>query len=79
MNKNRDGERLLTTREVADILGTSPAAVWKAFQRGDLPGFRLYGRKGGPIRFRLSELESLLETWRWPTPRARSKAPDAPD
>jgi excisionase family DNA binding protein len=57
-------DRLLTAAEVADYLGLSPATILDRWERGDLPGFRLFGRKGGPVRFRLSELEALLEEWR---------------
>ena len=56
---------LLTAVQTAEILGVSPATVLDRFERGDLPGFRLFGRKGGPVRFRLSEIEELLETWRF--------------
>jgi len=58
-------ERLLTARELAEILGLSPATVLDRFERGELPGFRLFGRKGGPVRFRLSEIEAALEGWRF--------------
>lgn len=54
-------ERLLTARELADLLGLSAATVLDWFERGDLPGFRLLGRKGGPVRFRESEVLSTLE------------------
>ena len=57
-------ERLLTARELGEILSLSTATVLDRFERGDLPGFRLFGRKGGPVRFRLSELEVALDTWR---------------
>jgi integrase len=40
-------EPLLTAAEVAELLGLSPATVLDRFQAGDLPGFRLFGRKGG--------------------------------
>lgn len=56
-------ERLLTAGELGEILGLSPSTVLDRFQRGDLPGFRLFGRKGGPVRFRLSEIEMALESW----------------
>jgi predicted DNA-binding transcriptional regulator AlpA len=57
------GERLLKARDVADLLGLEVATVVDRFQRGDLPGFRLYGnRPGSPLRFRLSEIEAWLET-----------------
>jgi excisionase family DNA binding protein len=58
-------ERLLTARELADVLGLSSATVLDRFEAGDLPGFRLFGRKGGPVRFRESEILSALETWRF--------------
>jgi excisionase family DNA binding protein len=57
-------ERLLTARELAELLGLSTATVLDWFERGDLPGFRLLGRKGGPVRFRESEVIAELERWR---------------
>jgi excisionase family DNA binding protein len=57
-------DRLLTAGEVADYLGLSTATVLDRWEAGDLPGFRLFGRKGGPVRFRLSEVEAVLEEWR---------------
>jgi len=58
-------ERLLNARELADLLGLSPATVLDRFERGDLPGFRLFGKKGGPVRFRESEVLAALEAWRF--------------
>ena len=55
---------LLTAVEVSELLGLSSGTVLDRFERGDLPGFRLFGRKGGPVRFRLSEIEEMLEAWR---------------
>jgi hypothetical protein len=57
-------DRLLTARELGEHLGLSPTTVLDRFERGDLPGFRLFGRKGGPVRFRLSEVEAVLDGWR---------------
>jgi excisionase family DNA binding protein len=57
-------ERLLTARELAELLGLSPGTVLDRFEAGDLPGFRLYGRKGAPVRFRWSEILAALEEWR---------------
>lgn len=57
-------ERLLTARELADIMGLSTGTVLDMWERGELPGFRLGGRKGCPVRFRWSEVEAVLETWR---------------
>jgi excisionase family DNA binding protein len=56
-------ERLLTAAEVAELLGVTPGTVLDRWERGDLPGFRLWGRKGGPVRFRLDEIEALLASW----------------
>lgn len=57
-------ERLLTAHDLAQLLGLSAATVLDRWERGDLPGYRLFGRKGGPVRFRLSEIEATLEGWR---------------
>jgi excisionase family DNA binding protein len=58
-------ERLLTARELAELLGLSPSTVLDRFEAGDLPGFRLYGGKvGAPVRFRWSEVEAMLEAGR---------------
>ena len=46
------------------MLGVSMATVLRRFKRGQLPGFRLFGEERGPLRFRVSEVEALLETWR---------------
>jgi excisionase family DNA binding protein len=54
-------ERLLTAREVAELLGLSTATVLDWFEAGRLPGFRLGGRKGGPVRFRREEVEAVLD------------------
>jgi predicted DNA-binding transcriptional regulator AlpA len=69
-------ERLLTARELADLLGLSPATVLDRFEAGDLPGFRLYGgRVGAPVRFRWSEVEAMLEEGRCGPEVARRPEP----
>jgi predicted DNA-binding transcriptional regulator AlpA len=58
-------ERLLTARELAELLGLAPGTVLDRFEAGDLPGFRLYGgRVSAPVRFRWSEIEAMLEQGR---------------
>ena len=63
-------ERLLTAREVGELLGLSTATVLDRFEANELPGYRLFakvdtrGRPTGPVRFRLSEVEAVLEAWR---------------
>lgn len=49
--------RLLTTREVADLLGLSPATVLRRWRAGELPGYRL---GSNVLRFRDSEVEAWL-------------------
>jgi predicted DNA-binding transcriptional regulator AlpA len=71
-------ERLLTAAELAELLGLSPATVLDRFQAGDLPGFRLFGRKGGPVRFRLGEIEAALEGWRVNGPGAGGEVSPTP-
>jgi hypothetical protein len=71
-------ERLLTARELAEHLGLSTATVLDRFERGDLTGFRLFGRKGGPVRFRLAEIEATLEGWRVNGPGAGGEVSPAP-
>lgn len=42
------------------MLGLEVGTLLDHFQKGDVPGYRLYGKKGGPVRFRLSEVERWL-------------------
>ena len=53
-------ERLLTARELAELLGLSAATVLDWFEAGRLPGFKL----GRVVRFRESEVEAWLEAHR---------------
>jgi excisionase family DNA binding protein len=49
--------RLLTARDVADLLGVSPETVLRWTRRGDLPAIKL---PGGAIRYREHELDAWL-------------------
>ena len=53
-------ERLLTAREVSELLGFSAATIVDWFEAGKLPGFRI----GGRLRFRPSEVEAWIEDQR---------------
>lgn len=71
MDADENGdEGLITAREVAQMLGVSASTVLDHWEAGDLPGFRLFpkqntrGRATGPVRFRRSEIETLIEEWR---------------
>jgi excisionase family DNA binding protein len=57
-------EPLRTAREIGELLGLSTATILDWFERGELPGFRLGGRVGAPVRFRWSEVEAWLEQGR---------------
>lgn len=54
------GDRLLTAQQLGAYLGLAAGTVLDRFERGDLPGYRLFGRKGGPVRFRASDVERFL-------------------
>jgi excisionase family DNA binding protein len=58
-------ERLLTARELGELLGLSSATILDRFERGELPGFRIGGKVGSPVRFRWSEVETWLEHGRF--------------
>lgn len=51
-------ERLLTARELAELLGFKPGTVLDMWERRELPGFKL---PNGAVRFRWSEVDSWLE------------------
>ena len=51
-------DRLLTTRQVADLLGLSPETILRRYRQSELPGFRL---ASNCLRFRESEVEAWLE------------------
>lgn len=53
--------RLLTTRQVADRLGLSPATVLRRWRTGELPGYRL---ASNVLRFDEGELEAWLRSRR---------------
>jgi excisionase family DNA binding protein len=57
-------EALLRARDVAELLDVTADTVLDWFEAGGLPGFRLTGRVGSPVRFRKSEVLAALESWR---------------
>ncbi len=54
-------ERLLTTRQLAEMLGLSPSAVLRRWRAGEIPGYRI---ASNVLRFRASEIEAWLESRR---------------
>jgi predicted DNA-binding transcriptional regulator AlpA len=71
-------ERLVTAAELGQLLSLSSATILDRWEAGDLPGFRLFGRKGGPVRFRLSEIEAALAGWRVNGPSAEEEVAPVP-
>jgi excisionase family DNA binding protein len=67
-------EPLLTAREVADVLGFSPATIVDWAESGKLRAFKV----GGRLRFRESELEAWLETKRTGQEEKLSTTPREP-
>jgi excisionase family DNA binding protein len=51
--------RLMTARQVAELLGVSAETILRWSRRGELPAIRL---PGGGLRFREDELEDWLAT-----------------
>ncbi len=59
-------DRLLTARELGELLGLSSGTILDWWEAERLPGFKLGGRA---VRFRASEVEAWLEKQRrGPTP-----------
>jgi excisionase family DNA binding protein len=50
-------ERLLTARELAELLGFAAGTIVDWAETGEVPAFKL----GGRLRFRESEVEAWLE------------------
>jgi excisionase family DNA binding protein len=48
-------ERLLTARELGELLGLKPATVLDKWERGDLPGYKI----GRAVRFDGDEILTL--------------------
>jgi hypothetical protein len=57
-------DRLLNAREVGELLGLSANTVLDRKESGDLPGFNLYGKDRGPVRFWEGEIVALIEEWK---------------
>jgi len=53
-------DRLLTAREVADMLGFSPETILRWWRRGDFEGVAV-PMPGGAVRFRKDRLDAGLE------------------
>lgn len=54
-------ERLLKACELGELLGLSTATVLDWHEAGRIPSFKLGPGPGGPVRFRVSEVEAWLE------------------
>jgi hypothetical protein len=68
-----DGEPMLNARQLGELLGLEPGTVLDHYEAGDIPGFNLYGKERGPVRFYWSEVAAEAETWRNRPPRRRDE------
>lgn len=50
-------DRLITARELAEMLGVSTESVLRWTRRGDLPAFKL---PGGAVRYRQDQVDAWL-------------------
>jgi excisionase family DNA binding protein len=57
-------DRLLTARELAERWSLSADTILDRWQRGEIPGYRIGGKAGSPVRFRESDIDALEESWR---------------
>lgn len=64
-------ERLLTARELAELLGFQAGTIVDWSERGELPGYRI----GGRLRFKESEVAEWLERRRKGPSAAEEVAP----
>jgi excisionase family DNA binding protein len=67
-------ERLLTSRELADVLGFAAGTIVDWAEAGSVPAFKI----GGRLRFRESEVLTWLETKRTGQEEKLSTTPREP-
>src|SRR4051794_38830803 len=60
------GRPVLTVKEVAQRVGLTQCAIYRAIQRGELPAYK----PGGRLRIREADFEHWLESTRVPAPAA---------
>ncbi len=60
------GERLLTAREVADLLAVTASTIVDWAEAGRLPFIRLGGTARGRLRFRESDILAVIASWTVP-------------
>lgn len=53
--------RLLTAREVADLLGVTMETVLRWTRAGELPAIRLPGTARGRLRYRLEDIDAWID------------------
>jgi excisionase family DNA binding protein len=61
-------ERLLTTRELAEYLGLSPATILRRWRAGEIPGYRI---SSNVLRFDRGDIDAWLAERRCGDPGAR--------
>jgi len=61
--------RLMTTREVSELLGCSSRSIFRLMDAGRLTPIRLSGSPRGRLKFEADEVEHLIEQSREPRRR----------
>jgi excisionase family DNA binding protein len=62
-------KKLLTVREVVDLLSINKSTIYLMVERGEIPALRIRGS----IRFRPEALDEWLATCEIPKPRGRKR------
>lgn len=65
-------KHFLNVGQAAEYLGVSAASLRNWSDQGKLP---VYRTPGGQRRYRISDLEKFVESWREVTPSARESSP----
>jgi excisionase family DNA binding protein len=65
-------ERLMTARQVGDVLGFSAETILRWYRAGKLPGVKT---PGGALRFHPAAIEATIASWSTATPDASAPSP----
>lgn len=75
-SSSTDTEQMLTSQQVADILGVSSSYVWKLYEQGRLAGERIGPPRRGILLYRPEDVETFRQEWRQRRPANTVDDPD---